>query len=129
MIAQLGNLLLSFMPRIVSILLGLQKLCYAMRGFELASHVQERFKTINKTIMKRFEQIFDKFQDLQGIESFTETFLAINQEKIEKLYLEAIDSESGLLKLFKIWANVDVYRSFFSQTLVNHLVKIYGQTK
>jgi len=74
--------------------------------------LKSKFKELNRIILKRFAEIYDKFPDFPDIEILTKALLDFKKQKIEKMASEAKGND-GFLSIFLIWSEQDSYRHYF----------------
>ena len=71
-----------------------------------------RFKEVNRIILKRFAEIYEKFPDFSDIEIITKSLLEFKKPKIEKMVIEPKGND-GFLSIFLIWSEQEAYKHYF----------------
>lgn len=71
-----------------------------------------KFKELNRIILKRFAEIYEKFSDYPEMDIITKALLEYKRPKIEKMALE-YKGNDGLLSIFVIWSDNESYKHYF----------------
>lgn len=73
---------------------------------------KNKAKELNRTILKRFSEIYEKFPKFEEMQILTKFLLEFKRTRIEKMALETKGSDAILL-IFGIWSSEEIYKPYF----------------
>ena len=138
LIKSFSVLIYPFLKTLLIIILSLMKILKLYKENE-TSFVQNenqkkffkgKFKELNRNILKRFSEIYDKFQDYPEMEIITKSLIQYKKQKIEKMVTESKGND-GFLAIFVIWSERDVYKHYFIEYsyLKHYIFSMYSAKK